>query len=152
MRVAIYCRVSLEEMNLDNQELSLVEYCKRMNYDYTIYREKESTRKTRPIKQELLNKLRHKEYDAVLVWKLDRWARSSIELLTEIKELYDKNVMFISYTDNIDLSTPSGKLQFTILSAFCEFERDLIRLRTIEGMKRAKSQGKHCGRPRKFNK
>lgn len=79
---------------------------------------------------------------------LDRWARSSTELILDTKEILDKGIGFISISDNLDFSTASGKLHFQILSAFCEFERELIRERTIEGLHRARLQGKRAGRPR----
>jgi len=73
---------------------------------------------------------------------------SSTELILDTKELLDKNIGFISISDNLDFSTASGKLHFQILSAFAEFERELIRERTIEGLRRAKMQGKVAGRPK----
>lgn len=149
MKIAIYCRVSTNEQHTENQELRLVEYAQCNNHTYEVFTETESSRKTRPVKAALLNRLRKREFDAVMVWKLDRWARSSIELLLEIEELYNRGVGFISFSENIDFSTSMGRLQITILSAFAQFERDLIRERTIEGMARAKAQGKNCGRPRK---
>jgi putative DNA-invertase from lambdoid prophage Rac len=145
--MAIYCRVSTQEQTTLNQEMRLTEHANRQGWDYTVYTETESTRKTRPIKAELMQKLRSKEYEGVIVWKLDRWARSSYELLTEITELHKKGIKFISLSDNVDLGTATGRLQFQILSAFAEFERSLIRERTIEGLERAKKQGKKLGRP-----
>jgi DNA invertase Pin-like site-specific DNA recombinase len=146
-KVAIYSRVSTNEQNNLNQEIRLIDYCKQRNWDYDVYNEIESTRKTRPIKQELLTKLRNKSYDAIVVYKLDRYARSSAELILEIKELLDKGISFISISENLDFSTATGKLQFQILSAFAEFERELIRERTKEGLNRAKAQGRFPGRP-----
>ena len=147
-KVAIYCRVSTTEQNNTNQELRLVEYCKQMNWVYDIFREVESSRKTRPVKQALLTMLRNKEYDAIIVYKIDRYARSSAELILEVKELLDKGVSFISISDNLDFSTAAGKLHFQILSVFADFERELIRERTIEGLKRTKMQGTKLGRPK----
>lgn len=147
-KVAIYSRVSTNEQNNLNQELRLIDYCKEKKWEYDIYNEIESTRKTRPVKQELLTKLRKKDYDAIVVYKLDRYARSSAELILEIKELLEKGVSFISISDNLDFSTASGKLHFQILSAFAEFERELIRERTKEGINRAKTQGRFAGRPK----
>jgi putative DNA-invertase from lambdoid prophage Rac len=147
-KVALYCRVSTSEQDIINQEVRLIEYAELHNLQYDIFREVESTRKTRPVKQDLLMKLRKNEYDAILVYKLDRYARSSAELILEVKELSDKGVAFISISDNLDFSTASGKLHFQILSAFAEFERDLIRERTIEGLKRTKMQGTVLGRPK----
>ncbi len=147
-KIALYVRVSTSEQTVENQRIRLVEYAERNGYDYDLYEEVESTRKTRPVKQALLSKLRQSQYDAVIVFKLDRWARSSTELILDTKELIDKGVGFISVSDNLDFSTASGKLHFQILSAFAEFERELIRERTIEGLRRAKLQGKKAGRPK----
>jgi putative DNA-invertase from lambdoid prophage Rac len=78
---------------------------------------------------------------------LDRWARSSRELILEIQELLDKGVRFVSISDNLDFSTASGRLHFQILAAFAEFERSLISDRTKEGLARVKRQGVSLGRP-----
>jgi len=149
-KVALYCRVSTfgGKQSTENQKICLEEYAKSKGWDYDIYEEQESTRKTRPVKQALLQKLRNGEYSDVVVFKLDRWARSSSELILDTKEIIDKGVGFISLTDNLDFSSASGKLHFQILSAFAEFERELIRERTVEGIRRAKMKGKSLGRPK----
>lgn len=147
--VALYCRVSTTgKQTNENQRIRLVDYAEKKDYTYNIYVEEESTRKTRPVKQALLAELRAGKYDAVIVFKLDRWARSSTELILDTKELLDKGIGFISISDNLDFGTASGKLHFQILSAFAEFERELIRERTMEGLRRAKLQGKRAGRPK----
>lgn len=146
--IALYIRVSTSEQTVENQRIRVVSFAEKNDCTYDIYEETESTRKTRPIKQALLAKLRNNQYDAVVVYKLDRWARSSTELILDTKELLDKGIGFISISDNLDFSTASGKLHFQILSAFAEFERELIRERTIEGLRRAKLQGKQAGRPK----
>lgn len=146
-RIAIYVRVSTSDQTVENQKIRLIDYAEKNSLTYDIYEETESTRKTRPVKQALLARLRNHEYDAVIVYKLDRWARSSTELILDTKELLDKGIGFISISDNLDFSTAAGKLHFQILSAFAEFERELIRERTIEGLRRAKIQGKSAGRP-----
>ncbi len=148
-KVALYCRVSSSgTQTTENQKIRLIEHAERQGLKYDVFEETESTRKTRPVKQALLAKLRNHEYDAVIVYKLDRWARSSTELILDTKELIDKGIGFISLSDNIDFGSASGKLHFAILSAFAEFERELIRERTIEGLRRAKLQGKQAGRPK----
>jgi DNA invertase Pin-like site-specific DNA recombinase len=146
--VALYLRVSGQSQTVDNQRIRLVEYAEANDYNYDIFEETESTRKTRPVKQALLADLRKNRYNAVIVYKLDRWARSSTELILDTKEILDKGVGFISVSDNLDFSSAAGKLHFQILSAFAEFERELIRERTIEGLRRAKAQGKSPGRPK----
>lgn len=148
MRFAIYTRVSTDEQTTENQVIRLKAYAESNNWDYDIYEEVMSSRKTRPIKQKVLTALRHREYDGILIYKIDRWARSSIELMTEFKELYDKKIIIVSVSDNIDLTTSTGQLQFQILGAFAEFERNIIRERTLEGLARAKAQGKTLGRPK----
>ena len=146
-KVALYMRVSTSDQTNLNQKLRLVQYAKEKKLKYDLFEEVESSRKTRPVKSELLHRLRAGEYDAVIVFKLDRWARSSSELIMDVAELVKKGVGFLSLSDNLDFTSASGKLHFQILSAFAEFERELIRERTMEGLKRAKSQGKHIGRP-----
>ena len=148
MKVAIYVRVSTRDQHPENQSIQLEEYAKRHDYDYTIFEERESTRKTRPIKAGLMNRLRQKEFEGVLVLKLDRWARSITELVLEVTELHNKGITFVSLRDHIDLSTATGRLQFNILSAFADFERDVIRERTLDGLDRAKAEGKTLGRPK----
>jgi DNA invertase Pin-like site-specific DNA recombinase len=147
-KVALYCRVSTNKQTNENQKIRLVEYAKDKNLQYDLYEEVESSRKTRPVKQELLQKLRKKEYTHIIVYKLDRFARSSRELILEIQELIDKGVGFISVSDNLDFSSSMGRLHFQILAAFAEFERSLISERTKEGIERTKSQGTVLGRPK----
>lgn len=149
MKIALYCRVSTREQKTDNQKIILEEFAKKSGWDYDVFEEIESTRKTRPIKYKLLQQLRHREYDGVCVLKLDRWARSMIELTNEVTEFHEKNILFFSIRENIDLSTSAGKLQFNIFAAFAQFERDIIRERTLDGLARAKAEGKKLGRPKK---
>lgn len=148
-KVALYARVSTTggKQSTETQLIRLEEFAKSNEWEYDIFEEQESTRRTRPVKQALLQKLRSGEYLSVIVYKLDRWARSSSELILDTKEIIDKGVGFISVSDNLDFSSAAGKLQFQILSAFAEFERELIRERTIAGIRRAKLMGKRPGRP-----
>jgi DNA invertase Pin-like site-specific DNA recombinase len=145
--VALYSRVSTDKQQTENQKIRLVEYAERNNLPYHLYEEVESTRKSRPVKQVMLLKARAREYEAIVVYKLDRFARSTSELILDITELINRGIGFISLTENLDFTTASGKLHFQILSAFAEFEREMIRERTIEGLRRAKEQGKKPGRP-----
>lgn len=146
-KIALYCRVSTNEQTNENQKIRLIKYASENNLIFDVFEETESSRKTRPVKADLLQRLRRREYLAVIVFKLDRWARSSSELIMDVSELVKKGIGFISVSDNLDFTTAAGKLHFQILSAFAEFERELIRERTIEGLKRAKLQGKILGRP-----
>lgn len=148
-RFAIYARVSRTDQILENQIRPLKEYAERMGWDYEIFTEKESTRKTRPVQWELYNRLLKKEFDGLLFYKLDRWARSLKELVTHMEALHEKGVILVSFMENIDLSTSSGKLMMQIMGSFAEFERSIIRERTLAGLDRARAQGKTLGRPRK---
>jgi putative DNA-invertase from lambdoid prophage Rac len=146
--VAIYVRVSTQDQNLENQINPLVEYCKRMGWNYELFQEKESTRKSRPIQWDLYNRLLRKEFDGLVIYKFDRWARSTKELIEHIDNLLSKDILIFSYSENIDLSSSMGRAMLTIMSAFAQLERDLIRERTLAGLARARAQGKTLGRPR----
>lgn len=148
MRVAIYVRVSTADQTVENQKLPLIEYCKRMNWDYEIFEETESTRKSRPVQWALYNRLLKKEFDGLVIYKFDRWARSTKELIEHIENLVAKDIAVFSYSENIDLNSSMGRAMLTILSAFAQLERDLIRERTKAGLDRARAQGKKLGRPR----
>lgn len=142
MNVALYARVSTKDQDPKMQRNALIDKARVEGWNYELFEEKESTRKTRPIKYNLYQRLLKKEFDGICVWKIDRWARSTQELSREVTTLYERGVKFISLTDNIDLSSASGMLQFNIISAFAQFERDIISERTREGLKHAKNVGK----------
>lgn len=147
MKVAIYCRISRIDLNNDNQKIALEKHAKEKGWEYEVFEETESTRNTRPIKEKVLQLLREGKFDGVLVYKIDRWARSLQELIMNIDELKNRNKHFIVLTQPIDTSNASGMLMLQILGAFAEFERDIIRERTMAGLARAKAQGKKLGRP-----
>jgi putative DNA-invertase from lambdoid prophage Rac len=147
-RVALYCRVSTNKQTNENQKIKLLQYAESKNLQFDFFEEVESTRKTRPVKAELLKKLRNQEYSHVVVYKLDRFARSFSELILDVQELVNKGIGFISITENLDFSTSSGQLQFRIMSAFANFERDIISERTKEGIARTKMKGTVLGRPK----
>ncbi len=145
---ALYMRVSKTDMRNSNQRIILEKYANENGLVYDLFEEKESTRRTRPVKAELINRIRANEYVGVIITKLDRFARSSSELILEIEEFLKKGKTFISINDNLDFGTASGRLHFQILAAFSEFERALISQRTREGLARVKAQGTKLGRPR----
>ena len=149
MKIAIYARVSTNEQTTQNQIEILKRHAQRMGWEFDCFEEVESSRKTRPIQWELYNKLLKREYDGLLIYKFDRWARSTKELIEHIEKLLEKNVSVYSYTEAIDLNSSMGRAMFTVISAFAQLERDLIRERTLAGLARARAQGKKLGRPRK---
>ena len=90
-----------------------------------------------------------KKFDILLVWKLDRLSRSLKDLITTLDELRALGIDFISYDNQMDTSTPSGKLLFSLIGAMAEFEREIIRERVKAGLENARRKGKTLGRPRK---
>jgi len=148
-RIAVYCRVSTTDQNPENQKIELEKYAQAMGWNYEVFEEKESTRKTRPIKNKLYQEAIKKQWDGILVWKLDRWARSLQELINDLEILRNNGIIFQSYKDNITLdNSPTNNLMIHILASFAQFERDIISERTKAGLARTKSNGTKLGRPK----
>jgi len=149
LKVAIYCRVSKADNSQtnENQKPDLIRYCEAMGFvDYVVFEEKESSRKTRPTKNKLFQEAIQKQWDLILVWKLDRWARSLQELVNDLEILKENKVQFYSLKDNIKLSdNPIDQLMIHILGAFSQFERDVIRDRTKSALSRIDEQIKENG-------
>jgi len=103
---------------------------------------------SRPALNRLMANASQRKFDAVLVWKLDRFGRSLRHLVNALAELEALGLSFISLRDNLDLSTPSGRLMFQIIGAMAEFERSLIQERVKAGLRNAKAKGRRLGRPR----
>jgi DNA invertase Pin-like site-specific DNA recombinase len=108
------------------------------------------SRESRPELNRLMNDAHRRKFDAILVWKVDRFGRSLKHLVNALAELGALGVAFISLRDNLDLSTPAGRLMFQIIGAMAEFERALIQERVRAGMRNARVKGKRLGRPRVF--
>jgi len=150
-RVALYARVStLHGQDPELQLCELRDYATRRGWsvagEYTdagVSGAKDS----RPELNRLMADAHQRRFDAVLVWKLDRFGRSLRHLVNALAELEGRGVVFISLRDNVDLSTPSGRLMFQIIGAMAEFERALIQERIKAGIQHAKSKGKRLGRP-----
>jgi len=153
MKVGIYARVSTEkqEESLEEQVKILEEFCKRNGYEiYNVYSETRSGAKSKREKfMELMRDAEARKFDAIVVLKLDRFARSLLDLLSSVEKLKAHGVDFISVNDHIETHTPQGKLIFHIMGALAEFERALIYERTKVGIERAKREGKVCHRPKK---
>lgn len=144
MKAAIYCRVSTDEQDADKQEFLCKEYCQRNNIEiYKVYKDIISgTTSSRPEFNQLLNDMRERMFDCIVVTKIDRIGRSLQHLLSLFDEFGKRGLHFIAITQNIDTSSAAGKLQLHILSAFAEFERNIISERTKEGLRRAVGVGK----------
>lgn len=125
------------------------EYIKNRKWELLVeFREIGSGDKTRPKREELLKMARRREIDAILVWKLDRFGRSLADLITTLNELRDLDVVFVSLTESLDFSTPSGRAMAGMLSTFAEFEREIIRERVKAGIANDRENGKVHGRPK----
>jgi len=142
-----YARVSTKNQELENQEKKLKRFCEAHGHDYELYSEKVSSIAERPKLNRIFQNL--EEYDAFVVTKMDRFARSMKDLIVRIEKLESKGVDFITTEQPIDTSTKYGKLMFNILGAFAEFERKMIRERMEEGFRKAQENGE-VGRPRKI--
>jgi len=154
-KVAVYARVSTgkQDDSLDEQIRLIQEYCEHNNFEiYKVFSEtasgaKEDRKEFNSLMHEV--EMRTNSFDAIVVLKLDRFSRSLQSLVNSIEFLKDRKVDFISIRDNIETTTPAGKLMFHIFGALAEFERGLIRERTKIGIERAKREGILCNRPKK---
>ena len=135
---AIYCRVSTEEQDVDNQIQELKNIALLQKYMiYDIYSDKVSgTKDSRPELNRLMFDMRKGLFDAVMIYKLDRLGRSLKHLITVCEELHNKGIDLIVTSQGIDTSTATGKLLFNILGSVAEFERELISERTKLGQKK----------------
>lgn len=132
----------------------LREYCTRRNWEIVqeyVDRGWSGAKASRPELNRLKQDARERRFDAVLVWKLDRWGRSLGDCIDSIQELVGLGVRWIAVTQNLDTdeSNPMSRLMLHIMAAFAEFEREMIRERVRAGLKSAKAKGKRLGRPRK---
>ena len=141
-----YARVSTKDQDLSLQIDALEQAdCKR------IYREKiTGSTKERPELQKMLGQLR--DGDVIIIWKLDRLARSLKDLVSLVNEIQEKGAGLHSLNDHIDTSTPNGKLTFHLFAALAEFERDIIRECTNAGLAAARARGRRGGRPKGLSK
>jgi len=148
-RAAIYVRVSTSDQNTVAQETELRQYAESRGWEYVLYRDKgqSGAKNDRPALNGMLADLRRRKFDVVVVWALDRLARSLKHLLTIAEECRLLGVDLVSLRQNIDTTLPAGRLTFQILGAVAEFERELLRERVKAGMAQAKRSGKHVGRP-----
>ena len=101
----------------------------------------------RKMREQLIEAARRRDIDAVLVWRLDRWGRSVTDLLATLQELEHLGVGFVSLTEALDLTTPSGRAMAALLAVFAEFEREILRDRVRAGLAHARANGKRLGRP-----
>ena len=149
-RVALYMRVSSLDQHPETQRYDLVQLAQQRGFTIVEeYVDKISgTRARRPGLDRMMNDARHHRFDAVAVWAFDRLARSVRHFLQLLDELDHLGVEFVSFRENVDSGGPLGRAMVTILGAVAELERNLIIERVRSGMRRAKLEGQHIGRPR----
>jgi len=152
-RAAIYARVSTIAGQSPRMQLeALREYAAARKLDVVaelVDHGVSGTRDRRPALDELMAIARRRHIDMILVYKFDRFARSVRHLVTALDEFQVLGVEFVSYTENVDTSTPLGRALFSIVAALAELERSLVVERSSEGQRRARARGQHVGRPRR---
>ena len=150
-RAGLYLRVSTAGQTTENQAIALRQYCERQGWEITkVYEDQaiSGTQHDRPSLNAMLADAQRGEFDVVVVWKIDRLARSTAHLLEILNLLRASHVDFCSSTQGIDTTTAHGRMVFTFLGAIAEFERELITERVTAGIARAKQEGVQFGRPR----
>jgi DNA invertase Pin-like site-specific DNA recombinase len=153
-RAAIYARVSTSNCGQDPtvQTRELHEYCGRRGWTVTgdyVDVGISGTKERRPELDRLMDDAHRRKFEIIVVWKFDRFARSVSHLLRALETFRALGVEFVSYSEQLDTSTPAGKLVFTVLGAVAELERSLIVERVRAGMRNARAKGKRIGRPTK---
>ena len=153
VRAAIYARVSTANNGQDPsmQTRELREYCERRGWKITGQYVDEGisgATDSRPELNRLMADAHRRRFDAVVVWRFDRFARSVSHLLRALETFRSLGVEFVSFSEQMDTSTPTGKMVFTVLGAVAELERSLIAERVKAGLRNARAKGKRLGRPR----
>ncbi|HEV2418932.1 MAG TPA: recombinase family protein [Terriglobia bacterium] len=168
MKAALYARVSTRDQSCEMQVRELEEYCERRGWEIygprplatglvcqaqtpTEYRDlaMSGATKSRPALDALMSDARLKKFDVVVVYRYDRFARSLHHLVSAFEEFRSLGIDFVSLHEQIDTTTPNGRLVFGIMASIAEFERELIRERVRSGIAAAKSKGKQMGRPKR---
>jgi DNA invertase Pin-like site-specific DNA recombinase len=150
MRAALYARVSThDQQTLGMQVEAMTTYIKDRGWEpVRSVEDVASGAKDRAGRESLLRGARRREIDVVVVWRLDRWGRSLPDLVVTLRELIELGVGFVSLTEALDLTTPTGRAMAGMLAVFAEFEREILRERVRAGIAQARKEGRPHGRPR----
>jgi putative DNA-invertase from lambdoid prophage Rac len=154
MKTVIYARVSTVEQSCEMQLRELRDYATRRGMALVgeyIDTGWSGAKASRPELDRLMQDARMRRFDAILVWKLDRWGRSVAHCVRSVQELVSLGVRFLAVTQNIDTdeSNPTSRFLLHLFAAFAELEREMIRERVISGIRNAKISGKSWGRPKR---
>ncbi len=150
LKAAIYARVSTDKQDVAMQLRELRQYVKKRKwkiYEEFVDRGYTGSNIKRPAFQEMMSAAHKRRFDVLLVWKLDRMSRSMKDLVSTLDQLGKVGVDFVSFSNDMDTTTSTGKLVFHVLGAVAEFERDIIRERVKAGLEHARAKGKVLGRP-----
>jgi DNA invertase Pin-like site-specific DNA recombinase len=154
MRVALYARVStLNGQNPEMQLSELREYAARRGWTITeefVDQGVSGCKESRPALNRLMADARRRRFEIIACWKIDRFGRSLKQLVNALADLESYGVAFVSLRDNLDLSSPSGRLMFQIIGAMSEFEKALVQERVACGLRNAVRNGKTLGRPKRI--
>ena len=150
MKAALYSRVSThDQQTLPLQVRAMREYVEKRGWQVVLCLEDvASGLKDRKNREQIIQSAKRREIDVIVVWKLDRWGRSLVDLMNSLQELTVLNVGFVSLTEAIDLTTPAGKALAGMLAVFAQFERDMLSERVKAGIAHARAKGKPHGRPK----
>jgi putative DNA-invertase from lambdoid prophage Rac len=149
VRVGLYARVSTQDQKtLPMQLRALRTYVRQRGWTIGLQiKDVGSGASERSHREQLMQAARRRELDAILVWRLDRWGRSLADLVLTLKELAELGVGFVSVTEALDLTTPTGRAVTGLLAVFAEFEREILRERVKAGIAHARKEGRPHGRP-----
>ena len=149
VRAGLYARVSThDQQTLPLQSRAMREYAAKRGWTIAVQvKEVGSGASQREFRKKLLEAARRRDIDVVLVWRLDRWGRSLADLVATLQELERLDVGFVSLTEALDLTTPSGRAMAGMLAVFAEFEHEILRERVRAGLAQARQNGKRLGRP-----
>jgi putative DNA-invertase from lambdoid prophage Rac len=153
-RVGLYARVSThDQQTLPLQLSAMREHAEHRGWAVVMTVEDVGSGvRERPMREDLIRAARRRELDLILVWRLDRWGRSLVDLVTTLQELTALHVGFVSLGEALDLTTPSGRALAGMLAVFAEFERDMLRDRVRAGIAQARKEGRPHGRPQTITK
>jgi putative DNA-invertase from lambdoid prophage Rac len=154
-RTAIYCRVSTTDQNCEMQLRELRDYVLRRGWDLAgkyVDTGFSGAKASRPALNSLMADAARRRFDIVVVWKIDRFGRSVLHLNQQLAALTSYGVRFIATSQSLDTdqASPTSRLLLQILASVAEFEREMIRERTLTGIRAARAKGKRIGRPRRI--
>lgn len=149
IKMGLYARVSThDQQTLALQRDALVAYAQqRSGAIVTVVEDVGSGGQERRQRETLMRAARRRELDAIVVWRLDRWGRSLADLVSTLHELHELGVGFISLSEALDFTTPTGRAMAGMLAVFAEFERGILRERVKAGIAEARRRGTRHGRP-----